>query len=241
MFTAVEPIPRDPGGGPGIRAQPRKSERIVYPHRHWLSFGSTGVVSGGSSSAAVASGPSKPGAFRLGQHRGQRQFHGWIERRVRARQSPRPASFPTGGQVPLSAFSRVELTSVPITVNHQGQFPVVTFSFNLAPGASLGDAVNGVNRLKNQLGLPASIQAAFQGSAQAFQAALANEWVLISGGAVTVYIVLGVLYESYIHPVTICPPSLGGRGARCWLSTFGGSDFSVIALIGTSCCWIWGS
>jgi multidrug efflux pump len=121
---------------------------------------------------------------------------------------------------------------VPITVNHQGQFPVVTFSFNLAPGASLGDAVNGVNRLKNQLGLPASIQAAFQGSAQAFQAALANEWVLILAALVTVYIVLGVLYESYIHPVTILStlPS-AGVGALLALHICG-SDFSVIALIG---------
>jgi multidrug efflux pump len=193
--------------------------------------GSTGVVSGGSSSAAVASGPSNLApsasastAANASSTAGSSAVFG----------APIASAsvFPTGGQVPLSAFSRVELTSVPITVNHQGQFPVVTFSFNLAPGASLGDAVNGVNRLKNQLGLPASIQAAFQGSAQAFQAALANEWVLILAALVTVYIVLGVLYESYIHPVTILStlPS-AGVGALLALHICG-SDFSVIALIG---------
>jgi len=193
--------------------------------------GSTGVVSGGSSSAIVASGPSNLApsasastAAAANSTAGSSAVFG----------APIASAsvFPTGGQVPLSAFSRVELISVPITVNHQGQFPVVTFSFNLAPGASLGDAVNGVNRLKDQLGLPASIQAAFQGSAQAFQAALANEWVLILAALVTVYIVLGVLYESYIHPVTILStlPS-AGVGALLALNICH-SDFSVIALIG---------
>ena len=137
-----------------------------------------------------------------------------------------------GGQVPLNAFSHVELTSVPITVNHQGQFPVVTLSFNLAPNASLGDAVNSVNKVKDQIGMPASIQAAFQGTAQAFQASLANESVLILAALVTVYIVLGVLYESYIHPITIIStlPS-AGVGALLALNICR-QDFSVIALIG---------
>src|SRR6201999_2579604 len=97
----------------------------------------------------------------------------------------------------------VDLSPAPITVNHQGQFPVVTLSFNLAPGASLGDAVQAVNKVKTELGMPASVQAAFQGTAEAFQASLANEPILILAAIVTVYIVLGVLYESYIHPVTI--------------------------------------
>ena len=193
--------------------------------------GSTGVVSGGSSSAVVASGPSNlaPGASASTAANANSTAGSSA---VFSAPIASASVFPTGGQVPLSAFSRVELTSVPITVNHQGQFPVVTFSFNLAPGASLGDAVNGVNRLKDQLGLPASIQAAFQGSAQAFQAALANEWVLILAALVTVYIVLGVLYESYIHPVTILStlPS-AGVGALLALRICG-SDFSVIALIG---------
>jgi multidrug efflux pump len=140
--------------------------------------------------------------------------------------------FPTGGQVPLSAFTHVKTVSVPITVNHQGQFPVITLSFNLAPKVSLGDAVDAVNKVKNEIGLPASINAAFQGTAQAFQASLANEWVLILAALVTVYIVLGVLYESYIHPITILStlPS-AGVGALLALNLTG-SDFSVISLIG---------
>jgi multidrug efflux pump len=140
--------------------------------------------------------------------------------------------FPNGGQVPFAAFSKVSLTSVPITVNHQGQFPVVTLSFNLAPNVSLGDAVDAVNKVKDELEMPLSIQAAFQGTAEAFQASLANEWVLILAALVTVYIVLGVLYESYIHPVTILStlPS-AGVGALLALNLCH-QDFSVIALIG---------
>src|SRR5262249_40174331 len=146
--------------------------------------------------------------------------------------TPAAAVFPTGGQVPLSAFSHVELTSAPITVNHQGQFPVVTLSFNLAPNASLGDAVRAVNEVKNQLGFPPSMQTAFQGTAQAFQASLANEPVLILAALLTVYIVLGVLYESYIHPVTILStlPSAGVGALLALMITR--NDFSVIALIG---------
>ncbi len=140
--------------------------------------------------------------------------------------------YTAGSQVPLSAFTHVEKTTVPITVNHQGQFPVVTLSFNLAPGASLGDAVDAVNRVKKDINLPASIQAEFQGTAQAFQISLANEPVLILAALVTVYIVLGVLYESYIHPITILStlPS-AGVGALLALSICH-ADFSVIALIG---------
>jgi multidrug efflux pump len=126
----------------------------------------------------------------------------------------------------------VESVAVPITVNHQGQFPVITLSFNLAPGVALGDAVAAVNRVKDQLGMPPSLQAAFQGTAQAFQASLTNEWVLILAALVTVYIVLGVLYESYIHPVTILStlPS-ASVGALLALKVCG-QDFSVISLIG---------
>ena len=142
------------------------------------------------------------------------------------------AVFATGGQIPLSAFTHVESVAVPITVNHQGQFPVITLSFNLAPGVALGDAVAAVNRVKDQLGMPPSLQAAFQGTAQAFQASLTNEWVLILAALVTVYIVLGVLYESYIHPVTILStlPS-ASVGALLALKVCG-QDFSVISLIG---------
>ncbi len=141
-------------------------------------------------------------------------------------------AFPTGGQVPLSAFTHVVPGAVPITVNHQGQFPVITLSFNLAPNASLGDAVAAVNKVKDEIGLPPSIQAEFQGTAEAFQASLANEWVLILAALVTVYIVLGVLYESYIHPITILStlPS-AGVGALLALNVWN-ADFSVISLIG---------
>jgi multidrug efflux pump len=132
----------------------------------------------------------------------------------------------------LGAFSHTENIAVPITVNHQGQFPVITFSFNLAPDASLGDAVKAVNRAKADVGMPLSVEAAFQGSAEAFQASLANEPILILAALVTVYIVLGVLYESYIHPVTILTalPS-AGVGALLALNICH-YDFSVIALIG---------
>ena len=120
----------------------------------------------------------------------------------------------------------------PITVNHQGQFPAATLSFNLAPGASLGDAVELVNQARRELDMPASIQTAFQGTAAAFQASLANEGVLILAALVTVYIVLGVLYESYIHPLTILS-TLPSAGVGALLALFiTRSDFSVIALIG---------
>jgi len=120
-------------------------------------------------------------------------------------------AFPNGGQIPLNTFSHVVMTTVPITVNHQGQFPVVTLSFNLAPNVSLGDAVKAVNQVKDGMGMPPSIQAAYQGTAQAFQSSLANEPVLIAAALITVYLVLGVLYESYIHPLTILSalPSAG--------------------------------
>ncbi|PYT15656.1 MAG: multidrug transporter subunit MdtB [Acidobacteria bacterium] len=137
-----------------------------------------------------------------------------------------------GGEVPLSAFTHFEPSNGPLVVNHQGQFPVVTASFNLASSASLGDAVDAVNKAKKELGLPASIATSFQGTAAAFQASLANEPILILAAVITVYIVLGVLYESYIHPLTILStlPS-AGVGALLALMLCR-QDFSVIALIG---------
>ena len=137
-----------------------------------------------------------------------------------------------GGEVPLSAFTRFSPGTSPLVVNHQGQFPVVTASFNLAPGASLGDAVNAIDKAKEELAMPASVQATFQGTAAAFLASLSNEPVLILAALVTVYIVLGVLYESYIHPITILStlPS-AGVGALLALMICH-TDFSVIALIG---------
>ncbi len=135
-------------------------------------------------------------------------------------------------QVPLSAFTRFEPGATALAINHQGQFPVVTISFNLAPGAALGDAVNAINKAKADLNMPPSIQATFQGTAAAFLNSLANEPILILAALITVYIVLGVLYESYIHPVTILStlPS-AGVGAILALLLFH-MEFSVIALIG---------
>jgi multidrug efflux pump len=140
--------------------------------------------------------------------------------------------YQNGNQVPLNAFTHLESTTAPIAINHQGQFPVVTLSFNLAPNASLGEAVKAVNRVKDELGIPASIQGQFQGTAAAFQASLVNEPMLILAAIVTVYIVLGVLYESYIHPITILStlPSAGVGAFLFLLLT--GMDFSIIALIG---------
>ncbi|MCX5658613.1 MAG: multidrug efflux RND transporter permease subunit [Planctomycetota bacterium] len=139
---------------------------------------------------------------------------------------------PAGGTVPLSALTHREEATTPLAINHQGQFPAVTVSFNLAPGASLGDAVRAIESANQTIGLPPSIQAQFQGTAKAFRASLANEPVLILAALITVYIVLGVLYESYIHPVTILStlPS-AGVGALLALMLFD-TDFSVIALIG---------
>ncbi len=195
------------------------------------SSGGTGVVSGGSATANVSRGPvssSPVSASTTGGSAGAATASGAVYGAPIASSSV----FANDGQVPIGVFSNVDLTSVPITISHQGQFPVVTLSFNLASNASLGNAVDAINRVKAEIGLPASIQAAFQGTAQAFQNSLANEPVLILAALITVYIVLGVLYESYIHPVTILStlPS-AGVGALLALNLCR-NDFSVIALIG---------
>jgi multidrug efflux pump len=128
--------------------------------------------------------------------------------------------------------TRYEPSTAPLAVNHQGQFPSVTISFNLSPGVALGTAVDAVNRAEAEIRLPASIRGSFQGTAQAFQASLANEPILIAAALLAVYIVLGVLYESLIHPVTILStlPSAGVGALLALLIT--GNDLSVIALIG---------
>ena len=107
---------------------------------------------------------------------------------------------PNGAAVPLSTFTHFESRTAPLAINHQGQFPVVTISFNLAPDASLGEATKAIDKAQKEIKMPLSVQAAFQGTAASFQASLANEPLLILAALVTVYIVLGVLYESYIHP-----------------------------------------
>jgi multidrug efflux pump len=135
-------------------------------------------------------------------------------------------------QAPLSAFTTATTVPIPISINHQGQFPVVTISFNLAPGASLGAAVDNIRQATKEVGMPGSIEATFQGTAAAFENSLKSEPILILAAIVTVYIVLGVLYESYIHPITILStlPS-AGVGAILALILFK-EDLDVIALIG---------
>ena len=137
-----------------------------------------------------------------------------------------------GTQVPLSELAHWEQTQAQLSIGHQGQFPSTVVSFNLAPGASLGDAVNAVRRVEQQIQMPNSINASFEGTAAAFQTSLSNEPILILAALVTVYIVLGVLYESYIHPITIIStlPSAGVGALLALLIT--STDFSVIALIG---------
>jgi len=137
-----------------------------------------------------------------------------------------------GTSVPLSTFSHFESGTAPLSVNRQGQFPVVTISFNLANGASLGEATAAIESVERGLNMPASVQASFQGTAQAFKTSLTNEPLLILAAIVTVYIVLGVLYESYIHPLTILStlPS-AGVGAILALLLFR-SELTVVAIIG---------
>ncbi|HEY3915346.1 MAG TPA: multidrug efflux RND transporter permease subunit [Verrucomicrobiae bacterium] len=137
-----------------------------------------------------------------------------------------------GGEVPLSAVTHVKTDTAPIEVNHQGQFPAVTASFNLGPGVSLGDAVNEINGMEQTMGMPSTIHGSFAGTAQAFQSSLSGElWLLLTALA-AVYIVLGILYESYIHPITILStlPS-AGVGAVMFLLFFH-MDLSLIADIG---------
>jgi len=138
----------------------------------------------------------------------------------------------TGGQVPLSAIAKVSVETRPILINHLAQFPAATISFNLAPGASLGSAVNAIEDVERSLHLPSSIRTTFQGAALAFRSNLSNELLLLIAAILVMYIVLGVLYESFIHPITILStlPS-AGIGALLALMLFG-EDLTIIALIG---------
>jgi len=143
-----------------------------------------------------------------------------------------PSSTATNGQVPLSAIAQVEEQTAPLEINHLGQFPSTTVSFNLAPGASLGEAVDAIKQAEQEIGLPASMITVFQGAALAFQAALGNELILIIAAIITMYIVLGVLYESFIHPITILS-TLPSAGVGALLALMiDRSDLSVIAIIG---------
>ncbi|HTQ71188.1 MAG TPA: efflux RND transporter permease subunit, partial [Acidocella sp.] len=143
-----------------------------------------------------------------------------------------PSSAASGGQVPLSAIASFNIQTAPLLIEHLGQFPATTISFNLAPGASLGGAVKAIQKAEASLNLPASMQTSFLGAAAAFQNALTNEVFLLIAAIIAVYIVLGVLYESFVHPVTILStlPSAGiGALIFLWLS---GAGLDVIGIIG---------
>jgi multidrug efflux pump len=167
----------------------------------------------------------------------QNQYHVVLEVAPKFQKNPSSLSniyvkSSNGAQVPLSTFTRFEEKRTTLAMNHQGQFPATTISFNLAPGKSIGDAVNAVNKAKEELSMPPSVNAEFQGSARAFEASLSNEPLLILAALIVVYIVLGVLYESYIHPITILStlPSAGVGAILALLICR--VDLSVIALIG---------
>jgi multidrug efflux pump len=215
---------------PGFQKRPQELNDLYIRTAATPTNGNAGLVAGGTSSTGLSRGPvnTAGGAATnivtgAGTSAASSVFNGV---------AASSAVFPSGQQVPLRTFSTVHLSPAALTVNHQGQFPVVTLSFNLAPNASLGDAIQAVDKAKDQLHLPASIQAAFQGTAEAFQASLANEPILILAAIVTVYIVLGVLYESYIHPITILStlPSAGVGALLALILCH--NDFSIIALIG---------
>jgi multidrug efflux pump len=215
---------------PGFQRSPADLRDLYIRTGTGSQAGGTGLVSGGNSSTSLSTGPKNSAGsaatsivLGAGATPSSAVFNG---------NAASASAFPNGGQVALGTFSQVKMESAPITINHQGQFPVVTISFNLAPSASLGDAVNAVNRVKDELQMPASIQGAFQGTAASFQASLANEPVLILAALVTVYIVLGVLYESYIHPMTILS-TLPSAGVGAFLALLiCHQDFSIVALIG---------
>ena len=139
----------------------------------------------------------------------------------------------TGAAVPLSTLVTVDNTQVgPLSVSHQGQFPAVTLSFNLPPGVALGQAVDAIQNAERELGMPASIIGTFQGNAQAFQTSLASEPALIAAALIVVYIILGMLYESFIHPLTILS-TLPSAGVGALLALRAGHiDLSVIGIIG---------
>jgi multidrug efflux pump len=170
-------------------------------------------------------------------YRGQNQYHVVMEAAPGYWQSPTTLNdlfvrSPGGDVVPLAAFARWAPTTAPLSVNHQGLFPAVTISFNLAPGVALGDAVRATEQAAREVKLPATIHTMFAGTAQAYQESLGNEPVLIATALAAVYIVLGILYESTIHPITILStlPSAGVGALLALLVTR--SELSIIAMIG---------
>jgi len=136
------------------------------------------------------------------------------------------------GAVPLGTFTHFESKPASLSVNHQGQFPVVTLSFNLSQGASLGEATDAIERTQREMNMPLSVQGSFQGSAASFQASLSNEPLLILAALVTVYIVLGILYENFIHPITILSTLPSAGVGACLALMITRTELSVVSLIG---------
>jgi multidrug efflux pump len=170
-------------------------------------------------------------------YKGLNQYHVVLEVMPSAQQNPdalngiyAPSS--SGGLVPLSAFSHYEPSNTALTVNHQGVFPAITLSFNLAPGASLGPAVQHIEAAKTALGVPATVHASFQGTAQAYQDARANQLTLVLTALAAVYIVLGILYESFIHPITILSTIPSAGIGAIFAIQIAKTDLNMIALIG---------
>jgi multidrug efflux pump subunit AcrB len=165
------------------------------------------------------------------------QYHVVMEVEPRYWQSPEGLKYiylhaPAGGVVPLSAITHYQPTTAPLSVNHQGLFPSVTLSFNLAPGVALSDAVQVIQQAEEKIGMPGTIQSSFSGTLQAFQSSLTSEPILLATALMAIYIVLGILYESYIHPITILStiPSAGVGAVLALMITR--TDLSVIAGIG---------
>ena len=165
------------------------------------------------------------------------QYHVLMEAAPKYRQTPQSLQdiyvrTGNGSQVPLSAIARYTPNTAPLSVNHQGLFPAATISFNLKPGVALGDAVNEITEAANEIGLPPTIQTMFTGTAEAYRESLAHEPVLIAAALVTVYLVLGILYESLIHPITILStlPSASVGALLALVLTH--TDLSIIAIIG---------
>ena len=208
---------------PDFQSDPAKLHDIYV--RSALATTTSGTTVGTNSNGVVTAGTASGGTASSG-------LSGPASSPSSGTINPPAISSANGAAVPLGAIAHFEQRTAPLTINHQGQFPVVTISFNLAPGASLGDATKAIDDAQKAINMPLSIQAAFQGTAASFQASLSNEPLLILAAIITVYIVLGVLYESYIHPITILStlPS-AGVGAILALIIFH-SELSVVALIG---------
>jgi multidrug efflux pump len=195
------------------------------------SFASSGASSAGSN-ALTASAQYTPSANTLAPPANALSASTSTATSSKGATSAGTTSSSPSSAVPLSAFSHFEKTTEPLSINHQGQFPAITVSFNLASNAALGEAITAVDKVQQDMHMPPSLQASFQGTAASFTNSLANEPLLILAALVTVYIVLGVLYESFIHPITILStlPS-AGVGAFLALLLFG-QDLSVVAIIG---------